>query len=453
MLTRVFLEDYSDQYYCDVCEEERKPGDPVYYCNKCTFVAHIGCTLNQIKDESTYSLVGEKDSIRKVKEGDEMKERNANLSTHFEIEYCRHGHSLIFYEALERDSTCSVCRVEISYEAYACKSCRFYIHKTCNRLSSEVPHPLHPQHSLKLITSYAGYGGSRYKCQGCAVVNVGFAYVCYECDFVLDVKCATSSSCVPKNETQRLKDMERESKLCLFNQHHKLDYSNYALQLRGIGFCSFCGLDLSGPVYRCGECGCSLHESCVGFPWEMQIHFHPLHLLRPLLHPPQRCPVCKYSFGDEISYSCVQCDVHLHVECAKSLKHVLKSKSHIHDLYYFGPNTQAYYYRTEKECGECKREFFRIPFCFCMECDVKLHIEHVLPPTLKSKYHIHPLTLENGFKEDDSGEYYCDICEEERDPMTLTDHVYSCTECGVAFVSHLHCALNSEEEIAASVWG
>ncbi|KAK8548655.1 hypothetical protein V6N12_061564 [Hibiscus sabdariffa] len=232
-----------------------------------------------------------------------MQERNANMSTHFEIEYCHQGHPMIFYEALERDATCFVCRVEISDEAYAS--------------FSQVDHFI-------------------YKCQGCAAVNVGFAYVCYECDFVPDVKCATSSSWVPKNETQRLKDMEKESKLCLFNRHHKLDYANYAHKLPGFGFCSFCGLYLSGPVYRCGECGYSLHESCVGFPWEMQIHFHPLHLLRPLLHPPQRCLVCKYSFDDEVSYSCVQCDLHLHVDCAESLKHVLKSKSHIHDLYYFG---------------------------------------------------------------------------------------------------------------------
>ncbi|KAK8682136.1 hypothetical protein V6N13_054531 [Hibiscus sabdariffa] len=337
-------------------------------------------------------------------------------------------------------------------EAYACKRCGFYIHKTCNRLLSEVPHPFHPQHSLKLFPWYKELGGSFFACKGCRGINGGFTYVCYECDFALDVKCATSW--VPKTETQRLKDTERESKLCLFNQHHKLDYANYAVNLPFFSSCGFCGLDLLGPAYRCSECGYSLHESCVGFPREMQNQFHPLHLLRPLLYSKQLCSVCNYPFneaGNSISYSCVQCDVHLHVRCAKSLKHVLKSKSHSHDLYYyFGSNAWTYYYQMKKECSECERGIYGIHFYFCMECDVKLHIEHVLPPSLKSKYHIHPLALEIGFKEDDSGEYYCNICEEERDPMTLTDaHVYNCIECGVAFVAHLHCALNSVEETAA----
>ncbi|KAK8703939.1 hypothetical protein V6N13_047579 [Hibiscus sabdariffa] len=452
MLTNVFLEDYSDQYYCDVCEERRKAGDPIYCCNKCAFVAHIGCALNQIKDESSCNLVGEKDSIRKLNEGEEIKERNVNLSTHLEIEYCHQGHGLIFYEGIEKikwNGGCSICRVEISDKAYACKSCRFYIHKTCNRLSSEVSHPLHPQHSLKLFPWYAENTSLVFTCKGCRGIYDKFAYVCYACDFALDVKCATSW--VPKTETQRLKDMERESKLCPFNQHHKLDYANYAFNLPFyVTLCQFCDLDLSGPVYRCSKCGYSIHESCVGIPREMEIQFHPLHSLRTLWSSGKTCLLCKVWLDYTISYSCVQCGLHLHVQCAKSLKHVLKSKSHSYDLYYFGSNARAKYYRGRKVCSKCKRDFSWIPFCFCMECDFKLHIEHVLPPSLKSKYHIHPLTLEIGFKEDDSGEYYCDICEEqESDPMTLTDHVYNCRECGVPFAAHLHCALNSVEETAA----
>ncbi|KAE8714643.1 hypothetical protein F3Y22_tig00110195pilonHSYRG00308 [Hibiscus syriacus] len=447
MLIDVFLEDYSDQYYCDVCEEERKPRDLVYCCNKCTFVVHIECALNEIKDdansddESTCSLVGDKDSIGKLKEKYEINERNVNMSTHFEIKSCERGDKLIFYEAIEKHEKgvrCSVCWLEISYEAYACRSCRYYIHKTCIRLPSQVLHPLHPQHSLKLIPWYAQFWDRPFICEGCRGVNKGFAYVCYACGFKLDVKCATSSL-VPRNETQRLKDIETQPKLCVFNKHHKLVYVYHGNNSLG-GGCSFCGLHLSGPSYICYECGYSLHESCVGIPWEMQIQFHPLHPLHPLLHPSQCCLVCKGSLNNAISYSCMQCDLYLHVHCATSLKRVIKSKSHIHDLYYFGPKTETNHYRYTKVCGECKGMIAWIPFCFCMECDTKLHIERVLPRSLKSKYHIHPLTRKDGFKEDDSGEYYCDICEEERD---VTDHVYHCTECRGLFVAH-------EEEIAAS---
>ncbi|KAL4271362.1 hypothetical protein GQ457_13G026140 [Hibiscus cannabinus] len=438
--------DYSDQYYCDVCEEERKVGDPVYCCNKCTFVAHIGCALDQIEDDvdfdssSTISLVGDKDLMEKLKEKDEINERNANFSTHFEIKYCYNGGSLSFYAAVERNegnAICSVCRVEISDEAYVCEGWEYYMHKTCNRLSSEVTHPLHPQHSLKLVPLYI-CTDSWYKCRQCARVNMEFAYICYACDFVLDLKCATSW--VPKTETQRLKDTERESKLCFFNQHHNLGYANVPYYLPRVGNCSFCGLKLTGPVYACIQCGYLLHESCVGFPPEMQIQFHPLHLLRPLLRPLRHCRVCRDSVIRKISYSCVQCDLHLHPYCAKSLKHVLKSKSHIHDLYYFGSNTKTPYSLIRTYCNRCGRDIYRIPFCLCMRCYAKLHIECVFPRSLKSIYHMHPLIFNDGFKEDDSGEYYCDICEEERDPR---DHAYRCTECRGRFVAHNSCALNS----------
>ncbi|KAL4272874.1 hypothetical protein GQ457_13G026440 [Hibiscus cannabinus] len=129
------------------------------------------------------------------------------------------------------------------------------------------------------------------------------------------------------------------------------------------------------------------------------------------------CVVCGYSIQKKRKawdpiYCCNKCVFVAHIGCALNQT-----------------RTRYYYYTERKICSECKRELSWIPFCFCMECDVKLHIERVLPPSLKSKYHIHPLTLEIGFKEDD----YCDICEHERDPMTLTDHVYTCTECGVPF--------------------
>ncbi|KAK8988107.1 hypothetical protein V6N11_065706 [Hibiscus sabdariffa] len=353
VLTDVFVEDFSYQYCCDICEQERKPRHPVYCCKECKFVAHIGCAINKTKDDgnfekgSTSSLVDGKASIGKLME----KDGQANFSTHLEIKYCTGRHLLILNEAIgkhESSATCNACSIEITDEAYACKRCKYYIHKTCTRLPFEVLHPLHPQHPLKWSPGSV-YVSETFTCEECRDKAYGFRYVCYACDFKLDVKCAISW--VPKNETQRLKDMEILSKLCIFNQ------------------------ELWGPTYSCSHCYYELHESCLGFPWEMQLQFHPLHPLHPLPNPPKTCRACnKSSFWREISYGCVQCDLYRHVHCAKSLKLAIKSKSHIHDLYYFGANAGTYFDNIEKECGECRRKFSRIPFCFCMECDTKLHI-------------------------------------------------------------------------------
>ncbi|KAH1033019.1 hypothetical protein J1N35_045193 [Gossypium stocksii] len=181
---------------------------------------------------------------------------------------------------------------------------------------------------------------------------------------------------------------------------------------------------------------------------EMKLQFHPVHPFHLLLDKSRKfCHVCKKEIWYDICYSCVQCDLHLHASCAKSLNRVLKSTSHIHNLYYFGPNIEAKGFKYEmQKCGKCRKMLRSNSLSFCMECDTKLHVECALPPSLKSKYHLHSCTLKLGFMEDDSGQNYCDICEEERD---TEDHVYYCTECQGHFVAHMNCMLNSEEEITA----
>uniref|UniRef100_A0A2N9FDZ5 Phorbol-ester/DAG-type domain-containing protein n=1 Tax=Fagus sylvatica TaxID=28930 RepID=A0A2N9FDZ5_FAGSY len=58
-----------------------------------------------------------------------------------------------------------------------------------------------------------------------------------------------------------------------------------------------------------------------------------------------------------------------------------------------------------------------------------------LPLTTRYKQHEHPFTL-YCTPEDDSGEYYCDICEEERDPKHW---FYYCADCN--YPAHLQCIL------------
>ncbi|KAK8585739.1 hypothetical protein V6N13_050711 [Hibiscus sabdariffa] len=362
VLTDVFVEDFSYQYCCDICEQERKPRHPVYCCKECKFVAHIGCAINKTKDDgnfekgSTSSLVDGKASIGKLME----KDGQANFSTHLEIKYCTGRHLLILNEAIgkhESSATCNACSIEITDEAYACKRCKYYIHKTCTRLPFEVLHPLHPQHPLKWSPGSV-YVSETFTCEECRDKAYGFRYVCYACDFKLDVKCAISW--VPKNETQRLKDMEILSKLCIFNQAALTVTMNFMKAV----------LDFHG---KCS----SNFIRCTPF-------------ILSLTHQKLVVPATKKR----------------NVENAEESFPGFLSVS----------------------------AWNVIPSCI---------LERVLPRSLKSKYHMHPITLEFGLKEEDSREYYCDICEDERDPR---GHVYHCMECRGQFVAHVGCALNSGEE-------
>ncbi|MBA0668606.1 hypothetical protein Goklo_001499 [Gossypium klotzschianum] len=416
----------------------------LYRCQRCDFNLDLSCassttiptpidkeinhfchhhTLTQfnyrkIKDDhgSASSLVGGKGtSIGKLMEQDE---RNAESK----IEYFDHEHPLCFKKVAEQNGSaiCKACFLEISDEAYACKSCKYYIHKTCTNLPWEVLHPLHPHHSLKLLSEVRG---KVFSCDGCRDVTAGFAYACSMCGFMLDVKCALLR--VPKIETQRLKEMEeRRPKSCLFNKAYQLSFFNIKAIFDEC--CSFCQRYVKGPAYSCSDCDVFLHESCLGFPREMKLQFHPLHPFHSLLDNSSKiCHVCKREIWYDICYSCVQCDLHLHASCAKSLKRVLKPTSHIHNFIILDQILRPRALNTRCKNVENAEKCY-VPI-------LSVSVWNVIPSCMLNvlchlhlKSNLHPCTLKPGFMEDDSGQNYCHICEEERDQE---DHVYYCTEC------------------------
>ncbi|KAK6285017.1 hypothetical protein POUND7_003969, partial [Theobroma cacao] len=164
------------------------------------------------------------------------------------IEHFDHQHPLSYNEAIEQNESllCNGCCQEIFDQYYACEDCKYYLHGTCTTLSYEVSHPLHCQHPLKLFTDKV-----EFICHGCRDHSNGFAYMCLPCDFQLDVKCATTPI-PPKNEGQKQTEMEKVSKLCLFNQNHKLDFFNRRPNLKDLALeCDACKLPILGPGYTC----------------------------------------------------------------------------------------------------------------------------------------------------------------------------------------------------------
>ncbi|KAM6581601.1 hypothetical protein CsatA_005375 [Cannabis sativa] len=74
----------------------------------------------------------------------------------------------------------------------------------------------------------------------------------------------------------------------------------------------------------------------------------------------------------------------------------------------------------------------------CLDCDFKLHLLcGLLPLVIKHESHMHCLNLVDSCIEDTFGDYYCDICEEERDPRL---RVYYCGHC--KYVAHVHCVIS-----------
>ncbi|KAK6288935.1 hypothetical protein POUND7_000476 [Theobroma cacao] len=368
-----------------------------------------------------------------------------------------HEHPLKFCEATEKfeHQYCRACRLTLSGPGYICEECPlyihgYYLHDKCSHLPSEIQHPLHSHHGLNLYTR-PPHMVDFIICDECGDISPGFIYLCEECDFKLDVKCAMRA--VPRSELSTLKEAERETELFHFSHKHKLLFCNfrdptYKRQ------CSFCRLQIFGPTYYCFRCGWVLHESCLKLPQVMQVPIHPQHILALSYARYGFCHACALKLlSAGYSYSCEECYLSFHITCADSLRRALKRDSHMHDLYYFGTEFQRFFAMYSdfidifagyfcSHCGEiCSGQaFYR-----CLECHINFHLECVtLPQIVKSKSHVHPLIFKDSFIEDDLGEYYCDVCEKERHS---NDHIYYCEECQGLFVTHIECVLLKEEVV------
>ncbi|XVE79812.1 hypothetical protein DITRI_Ditri14bG0086300 [Diplodiscus trichospermus] len=327
-------------------------------------------------------------------------------------------------------------------QAYGCESCKYFLHKTCAKLSHEVLHPLHPQHPLGLSANE-----DIFFCDECRTFTNGFNYVCYECDFKLDVKCATSTA--PNNENQGLKEIERDS-TCFFCRHHSLVFFN----TRHLPFedfkCAACCLPNLGPTYFCPNCLYPLHESCLGFPRGIQLPILQGSPLHPVLvgHNHTACSACSGTISKRIisyRYRQPRYSLNFHLQCANSLTRAIQSTSHEHPVFYFGTECQKLFAGMMStslilKCNQCRKSCTGLPFYRCFICDINLHLECVpIPHFIKSECHFHPFILKKYFVEDDLGEYYCDVCEKERHPQ---DHVYYCKKCRGLFIAHIKCVLN-----------
>ncbi|KAG8479316.1 hypothetical protein CXB51_029787 [Gossypium anomalum] len=329
-------------------------------------------------------------------------------------------------EELQGENYCMGCRLVLNGSSYFCKTCPgLYLHEKCAKLSYEIQHPIHSSHPLNLYTS--------------------------NCNFKLDMKCAASTT--HKIGVLEEKKMGRVTELHHFTHPHKLFLVNYNDPVYKTK-CSICKLQILSPAYFCPErcCEYKLHESCLRLPQKIQVPFHLNHMLVSRLLPNptslQWCYACTLTLTPgEIAYSCEHCDFNLHAICANSLRRPLKCEFHLNGLYYFGRNHKPLFDLKEVinfDCEVCDGSCKGNPFYHCLKCDTNFHLKCVpIPDTVKSKYHIHPLILKDSFIEDDSGKYYCDFCEEERNP---NDDIYYCEECNGQTIAHIECMLAEVED-------
>ncbi|XP_062080686.1 uncharacterized protein LOC133785469 [Humulus lupulus] len=352
-----------------------------------------------------------------------------------EIQHFRHGmHPLVLKDGkntiINESIKCDICDRSIIASApfYSCDTCQYYLHKSCAQLPQKIiHHSFHPSHPLTL---------SIHEYRFCHSCNTYFTnspmYLCTDCDLSLHLECA---KLVPITHSTHHHPMS-----LLINEDNK--YAADCFGCRSM-------INSSDRAYGCTECKCFIHESCAESPKQIQYPFHLDH--DPLsLHMQYfgfECTVCKKSFDTCFSYNCGKCSFQLCLKCsATKTSASIRFGNHPHLLCYLDNiipiNNQCSIndcYGKRPDVSQSK-ELSRTSSCvtYCLECNFRAHLLcGPLPFTIKYEFHIHPLILVDLIAEDDSEDYYCDICEAQRDPRI---RVYYCEPC--KFIAHIHCLTN-----------
>ncbi|GKE87889.1 zinc finger, PHD-type containing protein, partial [Tanacetum coccineum] len=116
------VENYSGDYFCEVCEEEFNPNGAFYHCDQCVQSMHPACCVPILQKETTYTHFYPDIGVAQfdnVKFGDRFM---VNGHRHF-VSLCR---------GVESDGECAKCRKHLQDKLILkCLQCKFAIDIDC----------------------------------------------------------------------------------------------------------------------------------------------------------------------------------------------------------------------------------------------------------------------------------------------------------------------------------
>ena len=389
---------------CEVCKEML--WEYCYFCYRCNFKLHIKCG-----------------SLAPTTKATEV-----------------HDHPLT---VIGRWMTlaCDLCGKEDKSMPYLCTTCGFGIHTRCAHFPSRLKvirhdHPLNLIHSLELHQSNSQF------CQLCfQKMNTNYGlYYCSRCNFVAHLDCAISWRNMEDINLLEIKEEDSTESKAMLHEHEEIateiEHFSHEHDLKLIDevpnnkICDGCVRAILTPsFYSCVDCSFFLHISCIKLPKIKQhpLHQHPLTLTYNKISK-FRCDAC-YESCNGFRYHCQICNFDLNVHCSLT-SNTLTHACHEHHLYLSIPN-------HKQKCSICGFERYQV--FRCTTCDFVLDFKcATLPQSAWYYQHEQPFALCYN-PEDDSGEYYCDICEEERDPKQW---FYYCEDC--SYPAHFKCILGED---------
>ncbi|XP_038699167.1 uncharacterized protein LOC119996560 [Tripterygium wilfordii] len=335
-----------------------------------------------------------------------------------EIQHYSHQHKLTFLGSEDQTDGgeriyCHLCYEPITAASYNCRECNYSLHESCAKLNDKIWHRFHRQHRLTLCL---GPG----TCHICAINNYrenNLMYVCDDCDFGVDVKCASLSS--------------------------KCDHPHqFVLLMRSEAIrCDVCGIDcdLADSVSQphiCTVCHLVVHANCISTPQGISLRQHR----HPLVHAcviqesegvKSQCRICR----DEVStiYGCYycsepECNFVVHVNCA------LQNEDHAVQNPVGDQDEDQLLILPKHNYSDMVLSFRNLkPFQPPWSKKIKPEEEdHKVPEEIKHFSHPHNLTLSDDEIDVHNNKYYCDGC-----ILPISNPFYSCAECD--FLLHETC--------------
>ncbi|XP_028085367.1 uncharacterized protein LOC114286400 [Camellia sinensis] len=251
--------------------------------------------------------------------------------------------------------TCSSCSQPFDDErsvVYVCLECKGLLHKTCAQLPRKIDHSLHPSHPLILLPQKPRFFG--YTCGACCQYKDSFIYYCSDCEFYLDIACASLNPNPPENnEFGQIRRFSHPHPLILCDNKQKFEICCYACQW-----------------YMDVRCALSKPKTMMS-----KIHPHPL----ALFNKPNYgilCTTCR-QFCVTPFFRCVLCHFDLHIHCVSIFPPTLKYFNHVHTLTLNRSPIKDYHDEdddAEFYCDACEeRRVLAHPTYYCKDCHYVAH--------------------------------------------------------------------------------
>ncbi|XP_059460275.1 uncharacterized protein LOC132189550 [Corylus avellana] len=391
--------------HCNACGKNCN-AYPFYHCSECDFNLDFTCatTRSQIKINT-----------------DDCQHTFISLSKNFQF-------------------TCEACGEEGNEFASLCTICQLLIHTKCSQFSCIIIITSH-DHSLTLI-----YSLSQVKEHNDIFCNLCYqkvktkygAYYCKECSYVVHLTCAFKYKEDAYLKLMReefidlqtnVMEVEGARQIRHFSHQHDLILSNEELMTNEP--CDGCKGLIFTPFYSCIQCNFFLHSKCAQLSKNKRHPLHP-HLLTlfsksSFVLGSFSCKACQ-RLSNGFAYGCGMCGFYFDLQCC-SIPETLKHEGHQHSL--------SLAVNSSRRCHVCNLTSDDKPCVFvCTNCDFALGFECATLPLVaghKDDDHLLKLTYS---VEAHCEEYYCLICEKERDPKQW---FYYCAECN--FSAHSECVL------------